>query len=60
MLIAKWPEKFQICLHMCSLTSVSLLFTNTNYSKTLSGHPKVDKTKILMTNGSLMKVESIA
>ena len=26
----------------------------------LSGNPKVDKTKILVTNGSLMKVESIA
>ena len=26
----------------------------------LSGHLKIDKTKILMTNGSLMKVESIA
>ena len=26
----------------------------------LSGHSKIDKTKILMTNGSLMKVESIA
>ena len=26
----------------------------------LSGHSKLDKTKILMTNGSLMKVESIA
>ena len=25
----------------------------------LSGHSKIDKTKILMTNGSLMKVESI-
>ena len=25
-----------------------------------SGHAKIDKTKILMTNGSLMKVESIA
>ena len=24
------------------------------------GHPKIDKTKILMTNGSLMKVKSIA
>ena len=30
-------------------------------SKTvLSRHSKIDKTKILMTNGSLMKVESIA
>ena len=26
----------------------------------LSGHSKIDQTKILMTNGSLMKVESIA
>ena len=26
----------------------------------LSGHSKIDKTKILMTNASLMKVESIA
>ena len=26
----------------------------------LSGHSKIDKTKILMTNGSIMKVESIA
>ena len=26
----------------------------------LSGHPKIDKTKVLKTNGSLMKVESIA
>ena len=26
----------------------------------LSGHSKIDKTKILMTNGSLMKVESMA
>ena len=26
----------------------------------LSGHSKIDKTKVLMANGSLMKVESIA
>ena len=26
----------------------------------LSGNPNIDKTNILMTNGSLMKVESIA
>ena len=31
------------------------------YSKTgENGHSKEDKTQILMTNGSLMKVESIA
>ena len=26
----------------------------------VSGHSKIDKTEILITNGSLMKVESIA
>ena len=26
----------------------------------LSGHSKIDKAKVLKTNGSLMKVESIA
>ena len=26
----------------------------------LSGHSKIDKTRMLMTNGTLMKVESIA
>ena len=26
----------------------------------LSGHSKIDETKIIMTNGSLMKAESIA
>ena len=26
---------------------------------TLSGHSKIDKTKVFKTNGSLMKVESI-
>ena len=32
------------------------------YSKTYmqNGHSKIDNTKILMTNGSLMKVKSIA
>ena len=34
-------------------------YTNT-VKPVLNGHSKIDKTKILMTNGSLMKVESIA
>ena len=37
----------------------SLMLANT-VKPALSGHSKIDKTKILMTNGSLMKVESIA
>ena len=32
----------------------------TTIKSVLSGHSKIDKTKILMINGSLMKVESIA
>ena len=39
--------------YVCNLSSM--------YSKpVLNGYSKIDKTKILMTNGSLMKVESIA
>ena len=34
------------------------LVTNT-VKPVLSGHSKIDKTKVLKTNGSLMKVESI-
>ena len=30
-----------------------------NSGPVLSGHLKIDKTKVLMENGSLMKVESI-
>ena len=37
------------------------LTTGQVYSKpVLSGHLKIDKTKVLMENGSLMEVESIA
>ena len=32
-----------------------------DYSKpVLSGHSKIDKTRMLMTNGTIMKVENIA
>ena len=37
----------------------SVLSLNT-VKPVLSGHSKTDKTKILLTNSSLMKVESIA
>ena len=32
----------------------------TTVKPVLSSHSKIDKTKVLMANGSLMKVESIA
>ena len=41
----------------------SIAYKKDDYSTVkpvLSSHSKIDKTKILMTNGSLMKVESIA
>ena len=34
--------------------------TNVTVNPVLSGHSKLDKTKVLKTNDSLMKVESIA
>ena len=40
---------------------MTILYPNLYYSKTcVKGHSKVDKRKILMINGSLMKVESFA
>ena len=36
------------------------LFQDCTVKPMLKSHPKLDKTKILMTKGSLMKVESIA
>ena len=54
----------------CSATATSQDIENCTFSKlswnritvkpVLSGHSKLDKTKILLTNGSLMQVESIA
>ena len=36
------------------------LNTQITVTHVLSGHSKIDKAKVLKTNGSLMKVESIA
>ena len=38
----------------------NLLQVETIVKPVLSGHSKIDKTKILKTNGSLMTVDSIA
>ena len=40
-----------IYVHLCKCITVKPV---------LGGHSKIDKTKILMTNSSLMQVESIA
>ena len=48
---AGWP----ICKYL-----VIRKLKKTTVKPVLSGHLKIDKTKVLKTNGSLMKVESIA
>ena len=52
-----YQTKLQI--HVPMLTMCLPIFANTVKS-VLSGHSQIDKTKTLMTNGSLIKVESIA
>ena len=42
------PIKYSGCFYTCTVKPV------------LRGYLKIDKTKVLMENGSLMKVESIA
>ena len=42
------------------MKSVTDLLPEDTVKSVLSGHSKIDKTKILITIGSLMKVESIA
>ena len=52
----------QISTHKHTVWSVNLLLQvvfKHIVKPVVSGHSKIGKTKILMTNGSLMKVESI-
>ena len=46
-----WPLETTCSLESCKICTVKPV---------LSSHSKIDKAKILMTNGRLMKVESIA
>ena len=57
--------RLQLSLHNCVVSSefslLSCRHKEGTYSKTCPKRPlKKDKTKILMTDGSLMKVESIS
>ena len=47
---------------LCAIHAYSVLPIHlwTTVKPVLSGHLKIDKTKVLMENGSLMKVESFA
>ena len=42
------------------MSTPKLTYTGYTVKPVLSGHSKIDKIKVLMENGSLMKVESIA
>ena len=46
--------------NICIIYVFTFLLDKYTVKPFLSGHSKIDKTTILMTNGSLMKVESIA
>ena len=54
--------KAQVSLAICTDSPDPLLVTIywCTVKPVLSGHSKIDKTKILMANGSFIKVESIA
>ena len=45
---------------MTKATTVGKSQTSITVKPVLSGNLKIDKTKVLKTNGNLMKVESIA
>ena len=47
-------------LHVLTQYCCMFCILNTTVKPVLSGHSKIDKIKILMTNGSLMKVKSLA
>ena len=53
-----------LCLHkgkLCkSVFDTEIFSFHSTVNPVLRGHSKIDTTKILMTNGDLMKVESIA
>ena len=56
-----WKSEYDQEIPLWSIihTSMTILYINAVKS-VLSDHSKIDKTKILMTNGGLMKVENIA
>ena len=54
-----WPEPSSIFFYWPS-ELLLLAYAISTVKPILSGNSKIDKTKILMINGSFMKVESIA
>ena len=59
MLMRKGQHR-QSILHSIHLTKNSKYHIINTVKPVLNGHSKIGKTKILMTKGTLMKVESIA
>ena len=54
-----WKQLFYFCIAL-KIFCNSILRKTMSVKSVLSGHSKIDKIKVLMQNGSLMKVESIA
>ena len=67
---SKSMKNYSACKELNELRTYHLKFSSFRFNDTngtghtvkpvLRGHSKIDKTKVLKTNGSLMKVESIA
>ena len=57
--LCKIKKNSMITLHTVKNLIIQTLIVRNTVKPVLSSHSKIDKTKILMTNGSLMKVESI-
>ena len=55
-----WCEVLTVCLQVPAQAGFHMLLVFNTVKPVLSGHSKIDKTKVLKTNGSLMKVKSIA
>ena len=57
-----YPKYVSCHLALCILGNYtpSTKYIRDTVKPVLSGHLKIDKTQVLMENGSLMKVESIA
>ena len=61
--LIKFLENHILYFHVIHLLRLHLrhkLVNRNTVKPVLRGHSKLDKTKILMTNGNLMKVKSIA
>ena len=54
-----FSSSYNMWNYRCKLVNKYMVFGANTVKPVFSRHPKIDKTQILMRNGSLMKIESI-